>query len=115
MTSKLELVNNVKEWIKLDDTLKKLQREAREHKERKKHLTNNLIEIMKTNEIDCFDINNGKLLFCKNKIKSPLTKKSLLLSLQKYFSEIPEINYDDVGQFIFENREILIKENIKRK
>ena len=70
---------------------------------------------MKTNEIDCVDINNGKILFCKNKVKTPLTKKSLLLSLEKYFSDIPQIDHSDVSKFILENRETLIKENIRRK
>ena len=70
---------------------------------------------MKTNEIDCFDINNGKLIFCKNKTKSPLNKKVLLESLEKYFEDIPNINAEKVSEFIMENREIKIKENIRRK
>ena len=60
MTTKEELLNNVKEWIKYDDMLKNLQREMKECRARKKTISDNLIDIMKTNDIDCFDINNGK-------------------------------------------------------
>jgi len=74
-----------------------------------------LVDIMKTNEIDCFDINNGKLIFCKNKVKTPLNKKTLLASLATYFENNPEINAEAVGDFILENREIKVTENIRRK
>ena len=40
--------------------MKTLQKELRERREKKKELTNNLVEVMKTNEIDCFNINDGK-------------------------------------------------------
>ena len=70
---------------------------------------------MKVNDIDCFDINDGKLIFCKNKVKTPMNKKTLLLSLESYFLNIPDINPQEVSKFIFENREIIIKENIRRK
>ena len=70
---------------------------------------------MKTNDIDCFDINDGKLIFCKNKVKVPLNKKTLLESLDKYFKNNPDIDANEVGEFILDNREIQVKENIRRK
>ena len=115
MTTKEELVSNIKEWISHDDKIKKLQAEIKSNRDRKKILTISLINIMKSNEIDCVDINNGKILFCQNKVKTPLTKKSLLLSLEKYFNNNPNIDHSDVSNFIMENRETIIKENIKRK
>jgi hypothetical protein len=115
MTTKEVLINKIKEWIVHDDEIKKLQKQIKDHRNEKKALTDCLVDIMKTNEIDCFDINNGKLIFCKNKTKSPLNKKVLLESLEKYFEDIPNINAEKVSEFILENREIKIKENIKRK
>ena len=70
---------------------------------------------MKTNEIDCFDINNGKILFCKNKVKAPLNKAYLLSTLEKYFKNHPNVNATEVSDFVLDNREIIIKENIRRK
>ena len=115
MTTKEVLVNTIKEWITNDDKIKILQKQIKEHKNSKKKLTDNLLSIMKTNEIDCFDINNGKILFCKNKVKAPLNKVYLLSTLEKYFKNHPNINATEVSDFVLDNREIIIKENIRRK
>lgn len=114
MTTKEDLVLTIKKWIEHDDNIKKLQQQIKQHRTEKNHLSSSLVQIMKTNEIDCFDIKDGKLIFCKNKVKTPINKKTLLNSLEKYFANIPGINAEDVNDFIFDNREIIIKENIKR-
>jgi len=115
MTTKEVLVTTIKDWIGCDDKIKGLQKQIKEHRNTKKTLTDNLVDIMKTNEIDCFDINNGKIIFTKNKVKTPLNKKSLLSTLEKYFHNNPAIDASEVSEFIFENRETKIKENIRRK
>ena len=40
---------------------------------KKKVLTTNLMEVMKTNQIDCFDINGGSLVYKTSKIKKPIS------------------------------------------
>ena len=115
MTTKEELITKIKEWITYDDNIKNLQKQIKESRAEKKKLTDNLIDIMKTNEIDCFDVNNGKLLFCKNKVKQSINKKTVLASLEEYFRNIPSVNPEKINKFIFENREISFKENIRRK
>ena len=54
-------------------------------------------------------------MFCKNKVKTPLNKVSLLSTLESYFKNSPDINPREVSEFILENRETKIKENIRRK
>ena len=115
MTTKDVLVSKIKEWISHDDNIKLLQKQIKVHRTEKKALTDALVDIMKTNEIDCFNINDGKLVFSKNKVKNPLNKKTLLVALEKYFENTPGINAQDVGEFVFENRETTIRENIRRK
>ena len=115
MTTKQELINNIKLWIIQDDKIKNLQRQLKECKLEKKQLTDNLLDIMKTNEIDCFDINDGKLLLHKTKTKGSINKKILLESLEKYFEKVQNINTEEISEFILNNREIKIIENIKRK
>ena len=115
MTTKDELVDNIKNWIKVDNEMKILQQELKQRRELKKQLTESLVETMKTNDIDCFDINDGKLIFCKIKVKTSLNKKMLVASLEKYFENNPEINPEHVTEFILDNRETQIKENIRRK
>ena len=115
MTTKEELINKIREWISSDDNIKGLQKKIKENREKKKKLTDELINIMKVNEIDCFDINSGKIIFCNNRIKSPLNKKILLTSLEKYFKDNPHIDTEEISNFILNNRGIQIKENLRRK
>jgi len=115
MSTKEELVKLIKEWITIDDNIKSLQKNIKKYRTEKKALTDTLVNIMKTNEIDCFDINNGKLIFCKNKVKSALNKTTLLSTLEKYFENQPDVNVTEVRDFVLDNREIKIKEDIRRK
>ena len=78
--NKEQLIENIKEWINIDNELKEIQKAAKERRQRKKDLTSSLVNVMKDNEIDCFDVNDGKLIYTQNKVKSNLTKKSLLLN-----------------------------------
>ena len=114
MNTKEELVKNIKKWISYDYEIKNLQKSMKEIREKKKELTKSLIDVMKNHEIDCFDINDGKLLYTKNKVKTPLNKNNLMIALEKYF-ENESINVEDVTNFILDNREIKIKENLKKK
>ena len=59
METKEHLVNNIKEWIKLDNEISDLKAQVKEKTNKKKGLTENLVTVMKTNKIDCFDINGG--------------------------------------------------------
>ena len=119
MTSKEELVNIIKEWIENDEKVKELQTAIKEHKNKKKNLTVTLLSIMKNNEIDCFDINSGKIVYCKSKTKATLNKKTLIDSLEKFFKEKNNLNINIdvniISDYILNNREIKVNENIKRK
>ena len=56
METKEELVKHIKLWIDLDMEIKEYQKIIREKRKLKTKLSNDLIEVMKTNEIDCFNI-----------------------------------------------------------
>lgn len=111
---KEQLVESIREWIQIDNELKELQRAAKERRERKKEITNNLVEVMRTNEIDCFDVNEGKLVYSKNKVKSGLSKKYLMNTLHNYFKNDP-VEAKRVSDYILNSREEKIKETIRRK
>lgn len=115
MNNKEILVNQIKSWILIDDRQKILQKQLKEIRAKKKELTDNLVQIMKTNEIDCFDINDGKILYKQSKTKVPLNKNTLLESLSKYFENQPNIDTIELGKFLLDNRQIKINENIARK
>ena len=115
MTTKDELVSSIKEWIRLEDEMKVLQSELKSRRVQKKILSDNLVDVMKNNEIDCFDLAGGKLMYSSNKVKAPLSKKYLLDSLEAYFGENPHIDSNDVAEFVLENREVKIKEGVRHK
>ena len=115
MTTKEELISSIKEWIKLEDEMKLLQSELKNRRLKKKMLSDRLVTVMKDNEIDCFDISEGKLIYTKNKVKSSISKQFLLESLKTYLEDVPGVDSDDLGQFILDNRKIDIKENLRHK
>ena len=108
------LIKNVKEWMNVDNKIKELQKQTKELRALKKELTGSLVNIMKTNEIDCFDVQNGKLLYTRNKVKSSLSKKHLLSSLSTYFKGNDKM-VQEIAQHVLDSREVKIKENSKRK
>mgnify|MGYP001387038020 FL=1 len=104
--SKEQLVNSIKEWIAINSKMIELQKVLKDLRLKKKKISDNLIKIMENNEIDGIDINNGKLVYRKNKVKAPINKDYLLKMLDNYFEKYPEIDTQDVGSFILENRPI---------
>ena len=72
MVERSHLIENVKKWIHLDEEFKRHRREMRALRDEKKNLTDSLVRIMKNNEIDCLDMNSGKIVYCKQKTKAPL-------------------------------------------
>ena len=114
METKEQLVNNIKEWIKIDTEIAELKSQIKERNNKKKTLTENLVTVMKTNKIDCFDINGGALVYKTNKVKKPINGKSLLLALQNYYKSDPKVA-EDLTKHIMDSREEQIKETIKRK
>ena len=112
--AKEQLVNNIKEWIKIDNEVAQLKADIKERTNKKKLLTENLVTVMKSNKIDCFDINGGALVYKKNTVKKPISGKTLLTALQNYYKTDPKIA-EDIAKHVMDSREEQIKETIKRK
>jgi hypothetical protein len=114
METKEQLVNNIKEWIKIDNEITQLKTEIKERNNKKKTLTENLVSVMKTNQIDCFDINGGALVYKTNKVKKPINGKTLLSALQNYYKKDPKIA-EELAKYVMDSREEQVKETIRRK
>ena len=72
--TKEELIANIREWIKIDNDLMNLKKEIKNKTANKKTLTENLVKVMKSNAIDCFDITGGALVYSQKKTKKPISK-----------------------------------------
>ena len=98
----------------MDSEISELKQQIKEKNNKKKNLTENLVTVMKTNKIDCFDINGGALVYKTNKVKKPINGKTLLSALQSYYKSDPKIA-EDLTKHVMDSREEQIKETIKRK
>jgi hypothetical protein len=114
MDTKEHLIKTIKEWVRLDNDIRKLQKEEKIRKNEKKNISNVLMEIMKKNEIDVFDINDGQICYSKKNIKKPITQKILMNVLSDYFNG-DTLKAAELNEFIRDNREEVIQESIVRK
>jgi hypothetical protein len=112
--SKDQMVTHIKRWIQLDNEIKKTQEELKARKDERKQHTLRLVDIMKSNEIDCFDINNGKLLYTKTKVKAPLSKGQLMQALANYYKNDEE-QVRELGDHLMAARQEKVTESIRRK
>jgi len=114
METKEQLVANIKEWIKFDTEIAQLKTEIKERNKKKKLITGELVNVMKSNSIDCFDINGGALIYKKSVVKKPINGKNLMSILQNYYKSQPLLA-EELTKHILENREEKVKESICRK
>lgn len=114
MTTKDELILNIKEWIKIDNEITKLKTEVKQKTHKRKELTETLVNVMKNNAIDCFDINGGALVYKQKKTRSTISGKFLLSQLEEYYKDQPEIA-KDITKRVLDNRIEVVKDEIKRK
>ena len=106
LETKEELIQSVKEWIKIDSEIAAYKTEIKNRTAKKKALTERLMTVMKKNEIDCFDINGGAIVYKKTVTKKAINSKMLLATLNEYYkeSENPTLAAE-ISQFILDNRE----------
>tara|TARA_B100000900_G_scaffold414854_1_gene442776 strand:+ start:135 stop:494 length:360 start_codon:yes stop_codon:yes gene_type:complete len=115
MSSDNTLLNTVKEWVHIDNEIKVLQNEIKKRKKNKKKINEELLNIMKNNEIEQLNIPDGELQYKKYKTKAPLSKKHLIKSIATYFQHKNPDLTKELSSFIMDTREIKETENIKRK
>ena len=114
METKEELINTIKIWVKTDNEIRSLQKEVNLRKKQKKLISDNLLEVMRKNKIDCFDINDGQIMYVKKNVKKPITQKMLLNILNNYYEgDLDKAN--DLNNYIMDNREETVQETIVRK
>lgn len=120
METKAELMNKVKQWIDIDAeirnddiSLKQMKTIIKNKKSIREQIGLELIEVMKSNEIEGFDINNG-FLFCKKvKSKKGINKSLLLTCLNSVFNDPTKA--EEVTKYVLDHRIEIVKEEISKK
>lgn len=111
METKELLVKNIKEWMKNDNQIRMLNKEIKEKRKQNEIISGFLIEIMKKNEIDRFDITDGKIVYSKKNTKKPISQKLLLELISKFYDDDQE-TAQELTSYISSNRQVYTKETI---
>ena len=109
-----EVIDLIKKWIKTDNEMRTLKQEVANRKKSKDKLSSELLTIMKSKDIDSFNINSGKIEYVQRKTKKPISKKLLQTILSKYYKgDINKAN--ELNDFILDNREETSKDLLIHK
>ena len=109
-----DLIVYIKEWIKIDNEIINLKAQVKQKTTKKKELTESLVIVMKDNNIDCFDINGGALIYKQKKSKRTISGKFLLTQLEEHYKDQPELA-KELTKKVLDNRVNLVKDEITRK
>lgn len=113
LETKEDLENHVRQWIQLDNEIRKLQALARERRDHKKQITQDLVDVMKENDID-FNLSDGKLVYKESKRKTPLNEKHINTCLMEMFGNNPQ-KVQDIMDFIASKRETKMVDTVQRR
>jgi hypothetical protein len=114
MESKDSLIQNIREWVSIDNEMRTLKEEMNKRKKRKDGLTNELMRLMKQHNIDSVETNNGQIEYSKKNVKKPITQK-LLLNILAEFYKGDDGKANELNTYIMDHREEVVKESIVRK
>lgn len=113
-SNKRELVDIVKKWVIIDNQLNQINKTAKQLKIDKKKINMEMMEIMKQNDIDIFDLKDGQIQYKKETKRVALSQKRLLMILSKH-PQLGEEQAMALNEYVYENREEVVKESIVRK
>jgi hypothetical protein len=108
-----QLKTTIREWVKLDNEIRALNKEITSRRNDKKDISKQLIEVMRENKLDIFDLKDGQLMYVKKNKKKPITQKQLLTLLSTYYKDASKA--EEMHQYIMDNREEVFEEVIQRK
>jgi hypothetical protein len=114
LKTKEQLIEKIKEWVKIDNDIRVLQKEVTKRRLEKKKVSTELMEVMRVNGIDAFDINDGQIVYDKRKTKKPITKTTLMSILSTYYNG-DTTKATEINTYILDHREEIVKEKIVRK
>jgi uncharacterized protein (UPF0335 family) len=70
--TKEELKDYLRQWVRVENEISTLSAEIKKRKLIHQQLSKSLLDVMRKNEIDCFDIANGRIVYSKTKTRAPL-------------------------------------------
>lgn len=107
------ILDQVKEWFRIDEDITKLNATIKELKTKKKGISEVLIQNMKEFDVKQFDTKKGKIQFAEKKVKNSITKKYLKECLSALIEN--DDDREKILEYIYDKREVKIVDSIKRK
>jgi hypothetical protein len=108
-----EFIENIKQWLMLDDKVREISKSLKELKQMKKALHEKLLISMEKNEVSELKAGNGKLRYSVSKTKEPLKYESIEEGLLKYFDDDAQ-KVTEIWDSISNNRKVVERKRIKR-
>lgn len=111
--SRERLIENVKNWVVLEQQLHNIHEKTKELRVLKAKITVNICDYMKSNNITTnIGISNGELRIYDKKEYKPLTFTYVEKCLNEILKDKNQIDF--IMKYIKENRELNITQDIKR-
>jgi hypothetical protein len=109
-----EFPQKVKEYVTLDEQIKRLNELIKERRKRMKELSSDIMQQMSTNQIDYVNIKNGVLVYNEKEGYKGLSKKVMETGLANYFRNDSE-RASEAMETILNTREKVVKTSLKLK
>jgi methyltransferase-like protein len=110
----MNLEENIKKWVKLDDLITQNNNKIKEFKQEKNKYEDSILNHIYTNNLNnaVAKINGGYLKFIENKQTLPITLTFLKKTLNNYINNEDEV--EKLMLYIKQQREIKYVKDIKR-
>lgn len=111
---KMSFESNIQKWVSLDNQLKTVNEKAKELRDQKNELSENITAYVEDNGLSnaVVQISDGKLKFANTKVQTPLTFKYLEKSLGEIIKSEEQVKH--IMEHLKKNREYKIVPEIKR-
>jgi len=111
--TKEQLMQRIREWIKLDQDIRGLRAMQRERAAAKDAITKELLHVMQTNQIDEFNTSEVQFKYVQRKSKQTLSHKYLSAALTDYFKD--PMKATEITEFIDSNRAVTTVDRLQTR
>ena len=112
--TKDQLKEYLRQWVRVENEIGTLSAEIKKRKLIHQKLSASLLSVMRQNEIDCFDLANGRIVYSKTKIKAPLNNEQIKSALTTYYKDDAD-KASSLTEFLLSSRVEKTRESIKMK
>lgn len=112
--TKEQLKDYLRQWVRVENEIGTLSAEIKKRKLIHQQLSASLLSVMRQNEIDCFDLANGRIVYSKTKIKAPLNNGQIKSALTTYYKDDAD-KAASLTEFLLSSRVEKTRESIKMK